>query len=412
MGSRSKICVLAAMQVSFGRTTSSNIHEHMETVFMNWNHSLSRILGAAALAFAATSAYALPKGPCTDQKDPYAMPRGPCDPKPDACCEEARPGPFGFAYPMDVDLNCPRDFYVNVAGLAFQAKQDGMAFAIRNSNGVDLPITNGQVLNFSTDNHDWHYNPGIRVGLGFYVHHDAWNLEFDWTWINITDSKRFNGANSDVLIPLWIPPQALSTTWTTAAGVWNAHYNTLDAKLGKPYHVSRYLILNPHFGLRAGWIDQHFSAHYGGTYSFPYSGTVHHGDNDFWGFGARAGIKTDWVIGKGWNLFGNIAAALLFGKFEVDQNVTINDTNGYELTDDFYQNVPNMEIQLGIAWNKYFNKQKYRIQLAAAYEFHEWWNQFNMRRIYGNGTSIVQSDTVSRGDLTLNGFSLNLRFDI
>src|SRR5690606_18694606 len=117
----------------------------------------------------------------------------------------------------------------------------------------------------------------------------------------------------------------------------------------------RYLILNPHFGLRAGWIDQHFSAHYGGTYGASTAGTVHHGDNDFWGFGARAGLKTDWIIGKGWNLFGNIAAAMLYGKFQIDQNITSGADSGFELDDDFYQNVPNMEIQLGIAWNKYFN---------------------------------------------------------
>ncbi len=349
------------------------------------------------------------------------MPRGPCDQKPDICCEEPRPGPFGFAYPMDVDLNCPRDFYINVTGLALQAKQDGMAFALRNSNSDNQQILNGQVLNFSTDNHDWHYNPGMRVGLGFYVNHDAWNLEFEWTWVNITDAKRFSGANNDVLIPLWIAPQTISTTWTTAGAVWNAHYNVLDAKLGKPYHVSRYLVFNPFFGLRAGWIDQHFSAHYGGTYNSALSGTVHHGENDFWGFGSRAGIKTDWIIGKGWNLFGNIAASLLFGKFEIDQNVnqtgaTVGSSQGFEIEEEFYQNVPNMDIELGIAWNKYFNKQKYRIQIAAAYEFHEWWNQMNMRRIYGNGTAspgtIIQSDTVSRGNLTLNGFSLNVRFDI
>jgi hypothetical protein len=71
-----------------------------------------------------------------------------------------------------------------------------------------------------------------------------------------------------------------------------------------------------------------------------------------------------------------------------------------------------MEIQLGVAWSKYFNRQKFRVKIAAAYEFHEWWDQFNMRKIYGNGTTIIQSDTVSRGNLSLNGFSLNARFDI
>lgn len=399
----------------------------METELMNWNHTLSRFLGTAVMAMAMTSVFAAPKGPCSDKSDPLAMPPDPCHPKPQVCCDEPRPGPFGFAYPMDVDLNCPRDFYVYVDGLAFQAKQEGMAFAIRDGNATSTtpyPINNGSVLNFTGDNSDWDYNPGIRVGLGFYVHHDAWNLEFDWTWLNITNYKSFQAQNSEVFLPLWVSPLAFgtggsNTSLTSCSAVWKAHYNTLDAKLGKPYHVSRYLVFNPFFGVRAAWIDQHFSSHYSGTIegTSNYS-MVQHGDNDFWGFGARAGIKTDWILGKGWNLFGNIAAALLYAKFEVDQHLATpgSTNNGFDLEDDFYQNVPNMDIQLGIAWNKYFNKQKYRIQLAAAYEFHQWWDQLNMRKLYGSTATAsnpaIQSDTVSRGDLSLNGFSLSLRLDI
>ncbi len=344
------------------------------------------------------------------------MPRGPCDKKPDACCDEPRPGPFGFAYPMDIDLNCPTDFYVYGAGLAFQAKQNGMAFAIRDSDGSGVPIVGGTVLNFTQDNTDWDYNPGIRVGLGFYVHYDAWNIEFEWTWLNITNYKSFTGQNSSIVIPLGLTPNTVSSTWTSCSAVWKAHYNTLDAKLGKPYHVSRYLTLNPHFGVRAAWIDQHYSAHYGGTYgTLVGGGAVHHGENDFWGFGARAGVMSNWSLGKGWNLFGNIAGSLLFGKFEVDQtlvNGTSSTNNGFDMDEDFYQNVPNMEIQLGIAWNKYFSRQKYRVQISAAYEFHEWWDQLNMRKIYGASNTLFQGDSVSHGNLSLNGFSLNLRFDI
>jgi hypothetical protein len=308
---------------------------------MNWNHSLRRILGVAVWVVAASSSYAAPTRPCSDQNNHYKTARSPCEKKPDACCDDPRSGPFAFAYPMDVDLNCPRDFYVYCTGLALQAKQDGMAFAIRDSDGLGLPITNGTVLNFTGNNNDWDYNPGLRIGFGFYVHHDAWNIEFDWTWLNITNYKSFNAHNSGILIPLWSPPIAVSSSWTSCSASWNAHYNTLDAKLGKPYHVSRSLVLNPHFGIRAAWIDQNFSAHYGGTFGGLVNGTgaIHQGKNDFWGFGARTGVMSDWNLGKGWNLFGNIAAALLFGKFKVDQSIATGSSatnNGYALEEDFY----------------------------------------------------------------------------
>jgi len=373
---------------------------------MNWSHSLNRFLMGAAAAVVATSAYALPKGPC--------------DKPVDVCCDEPKPGPFAFAYPKDVNLACPADFYVNAAFLMFQAKEDGMDFGLRDGDVSSLPITHGDVLGFSHDNDDWDYNPGVRVGFGFYLHHDAWTLDFDWTWLNITNYQTFGTANGEGILPIWLPPTIEpNTTITSVSSSWNAHYNTIDVRLGKPYHISRYVVLKPHFGVRGGWIDQQFSVHYAGTYN-ALTGAIHHGENDFWGIGARAGLESEWIVGKGWQLFGNVAGSLLFGKFEIDQHVTVGGaagTNlGYDVDYDNYQNVPNIEMQLGIAWNKYFSKNKYRVSVAAAYEFHEWFDQFNMKRFFGQTTSATsyswQPETSARGNLTLNGFSLKLQLDI
>lgn len=374
---------------------------------MKWNNSLNRILTGAVASLVATGAYAIPKGACEKPVD--------------VCCDEPRPGPFAFSYPKDVDLACPVDFYANAAFLLFQAKQDGMEFSLRDTDGVNLPINHGEILGFSHNNADWDYNPGVRVGLGFYLHHDAWTIDFDWTWLNITNYADYTAANGGILMPMWVPPypSAPSSTWTSVSAVWDAHYNTVDARLGKPYHISRYVILKPHFGLRVGFIDQHFSVHYGGTFnSNNNASVVHHGDNDFWGVGARAGLDSEWVLGKGWQLFGNFAGSMLYGKFDIDQNIAVGTTNnlGYDLDWHKYDNVPNFEIQLGIAWNKYFNKNKYRIGAAAAYEFHEWFDQFNMKRFFGYTGSYTayqwQTDTASRGNFTMNGFSFKLQLDI
>lgn len=383
---------------------------------LKWNNAFSRVLASSVAAFmASTSLYAIPRDPCEP-------------PAPPVCCEEPRPGPFAFAYPFDMDLNCPRDFYVHVDGLAFQAKQDGMEFAIEDSSApaANTPITHGRVNGFSGDSSDWDYNPGLRVGIGFYLDHDAWNLDFNWTWLNITNYEFANSNTSaGVEIPLYILGAGTPTAQVgpRTSAVWKAHYDTFDIRLGKPHYVSRYLIVNPHFGVRAGWIDQHFSVDYQGTAEVTNGvGTrvIHHGDNDFWGIGTRAGIDTDWVIGKGWCLFGNVAASMLFGKFEIDQNLSLPGTtaDGFDLRYDFYQNVPNFEMAIGIGWGKYFNKKRNHVGLRAAYEFHEWFDQLNMRRFFsgsqGFGTNVdtYANDVVSRGNLTLNGFSLRLQFDI
>jgi hypothetical protein len=359
----------------------------------------------------------------------YAIPRGPCDvPPPPVCCEEPKPGPFAFAYPYDVDLNCPRDFYFHVDGLMMQAKQQGMNFAIIDENGTSDPLIRGQLEGFSSRNHDWKYQPGMRVGGGFYLNHDAWCVDFNWTWLNITDYKHANvSTGGGTLIPLWLTGVNMSGSnifGPRASANWQADYNTIDGRLCKPYYVSRYLVLSPHIGLRGVWIDQHFSVDYGATPGTPTSRTIHHGDNDFWGIGSRVGFDSEWILGKGWCLFGNFAASMIYGKFEVEQNMNYGvgvagasvaglptAGDGFNVENNFYQNVPNYEILLGVGWGSYFSKQRYRVGLKAAYEFHQWADQLNMVKFF-SGTGAYASDFVSRGDLSLNGFSLRLQLDM
>ncbi len=380
-----------------------------------WNLSINRVLASSALAvLAATSLNALPKGPCDTQA-------------PQVCCDEPKPGPFAFAYPMDMGISCPRDFVVHIDGLLLQAKSDGMEFVITDTNGTGdspAPITQGQVLGFSNDHSDFDYNPGMRFGIGFFLDHDAWNLDFNWTWLNITNYKHANQTTSGgILIPLWLTGAGMPTEsfGTRSSAVWKASYNTLDAAMGKPFHVSRYLVLAPFFGLRAGWIDQHFSVDYGGAAAGGPNRTIAHGDNDFWGIGSRIGMNTDWILGKGWCLFANSSFSMLFGKFEIDQSMTIPNgvADGFDIEYDFYQNVPNMELILGLGWGRYFDKNRYHVGLKAAYEFHEWFDQFNMRRFFSGSESLTDTaaaayanDTASRGNLTLNGFSLRLQLDL
>lgn len=388
---------------------------------LKWNMSFGRVLASSVVALLATTAL-------------NAIPRDPCEPPPPpVCCEEPRPGPFAFAYPFDMDLNCPRDFYVHVDGLAMQAKEDGLDFGVEDSTqpGADSPITNGELKGFSNDNHDYDWNPGLRVGLGFYLDHDAWQLDFNWTWVNITNYRHANSTTSlGVMLPLWALGAGTPAAQIGArmSAKWDSHYNTFDIRLGKPHYVSRYFILNPHFGVRGGWIDQHFAVDMAGQTNLTTNRTIMHSDNDFWGVGARCGVDSEWIIGKGWSLFGNVAASMLFGKFEIDQNYTLpatspaDNVDGYTLDYDFYQNVPNFEIAIGIGWGKYFNKKKNHVSLKAAYEFHEWWDQLNIRKFHSGstgfpssgstGTGIYDNDVVSRGNLTLNGFSLRLQFDI
>ncbi len=371
-------------------------------MILKWNNAFSTALAASVAAFVATT-------------NLYAIPRGPCEPKPviDCGCPEPAPGPFAFAFPLDRDLNCPDDFYVYADFLAMQAKQDGMEFAIVNSNPDKASdLTNGTVGGFSTNNNDWSYSFGARFGAGIYVDHDAWNVDAVWSWLNIRDYQTFN-ASSGNLLPLWEAPSDLDSVYgPRSSAVWNCNYNILDIRLGKPYYVSRYVVFNPHVGFRGGWISQHFSVDYSGA---PGGGhrAVHHGENDFWGVGIRTGIDTDWMITRGFSIFGNVAGSILYGKFRVDQMLQVPDADeaSFVVADRHYMNVPNAEIAMGVAWGQRIFQDRYYISLKAGYEFHVWFDQLNMRRFFQDSTSFA-NDVVSRGNLTLNGVSFRASLDL
>lgn len=373
---------------------------------LNWNNACSKVLAASVVAMMATTSL-------------YAIPRGPCEVKPvvDCGCPEPAPGPFAFAFPFDQNMNCPSDIYFYADFLAFQAKQDGMEFAITDANGAGSTfLQSGTVGGFSGDHRDWTYNFGARFGLGFYTDHDAWNVDAAWTWLNIRDYRNFNtGTSGAVEIPLY----ALGSNTTTAqigsrsSAVWKSNYNVLDVRLGKPYYISRYVVMNPHFGIRGGWISQHFSVDYSGASSV--NRTIHHGDNDFWGVGLRTGVDTSWGISSGFSIFGNAAASILYGKFKVDQNMILGTSggtgDGFDIEDRHYMNVPNAEIALGIAWGTHLSQNRYYLSFKAAYEFHVWFDQLNMRKFF-SGTPGYANDVVSRGNLTLNGFSFRASLDL
>lgn len=365
------------------------------------NKALNRVLASSVAALLVTTGL-------------NAIPRDPCEPPPPAvCCETPRPGPFAFAYPFDMDLNCPQDFYVHLDALYMQAKQEGMEFAIRNTTTAGSTVSDGRVIGFSTDKDSWDWNPGMRFGLGFYLNHDAWQLDFNWTWLNITNYATGLALGGGTIIPLWLEGSgnaAAVRNGSSSSATWHAWYNVFDIALSKPYYVSRYLVLNPHFGLRGGWIDQHFSLDYQG-FSGTYTRTIMHGDNDFWGAGIRVGVNSDWILSKGWVLFGNVAASLLGGSFDVTQAQNQSGADDITIRDEHFQNVANVDMALGIGWGCYFNKKRNHISLRAAYEFHEWFDQLVMRKFF-SGSATYANDTVSRGNFTLNGVSFQLQFDI
>jgi Legionella pneumophila major outer membrane protein precursor len=354
----------------------------------------------------------------------FAIPQDPCAPK-DVCCEEPSPGPFAFSYSKDVGLACPRNFYAHGEFLWMKGSEEGLEYAMDNDSTAIgapnvFPLVNGKIKSFSRESDEWDWSPGFRVGLGFFALHDYWNFQADWTYIRFKSDSEVNNGGTGFLLPLFYPALANPTNdhinLTNASARWSGDYSTFDIMCGKPYHVSRYYVSNPMFGIRASWIDQDYLIRY---YQNNNSKRIVHAKNDFWGVGLRGYYEGQFLLGSGWALYGKTAFAILFGKFDLTQN-SDNPTQSvispnnliyeYDTAECFYRVLPNAEVSMGIAWSNFMDNNKYLVTLKIGYEFHYWWKQNQMRRFFSSDP--VSSKRVSRGDLAFNGFMFGLNIDL
>lgn len=315
-----------------------------------------------------------------------------------------KPGPFGFAFPKDMKLENPYDVYVYSELLILQAQEDGLDFVMENSPEASDVVKNGKVIGFS-DSNNWGYHVGARTGMGFYFNHDAWNLDFAWTWFAAPEYKAVTGSN---LCAEWNDDGNASvngsTVLTGATGSWHPILNVLDAQLGKGYHVSRSLVFSPHFGLRFGWLGQEFNLDYtGATDSLK---RTLNAQNDFWGVGVRVGLDTDWIIGCNWKFFCNAAASILSGQFNLSQNLNhpANASASSDYSHNVHMNVPTVDLAVGLDWGTYLCNHAYYLDFRAGYEFQIWWDQFNLRR--------RELDPNTQGTFSLNGFTFKIQLDI
>ncbi|NGX36416.1 MAG: hypothetical protein K1000chlam1_01262 [Candidatus Anoxychlamydiales bacterium] len=351
----------------------------------------------------------------------FAVPKGPCDEPKDVCCEEAV-GPYAFSYPKDLGLACERGFNFYGEFLLMKGSEEGLDYAMSNistaANTWVFPLQVGKVEGFSSGSQEWDWRPGFRVGFGTNNTFDQFNIDIHWTYIRIKANAQANNiTGSGDFLPLFLPPITNLNTFMLedASARWSGDFNTIDISLGKGYHVSRYFISNPKFGVRAAWIDQDMTF----RYSFmtgDLNGVKVTAKNDYWAAGLLAGYDGQFIASKNWSIYAKTLFSLLFGKFDISQHAawrTIStgpsSPQSYDVEDSFYSIQPNAELGAGLAWSRSLNKGEHLLSIKVGYEFIHFWDQNQLRRFFD--LDPASNDTVSRGDLSFNGFQFAINLD-
>ena len=187
----------------------------------------------------------------------------------------------------------------------------------------------------------------------------------------------------------------------------------IDLEFSRPHYLGKKLIFKPHFGFRGGWIDQKYNLEAQVTWRSENESSFYFNvSSKSWLIGPRAGLDSQWLLGEGFSLFGNLASSLCYQHFNVKyKETTVPDLalefNSDSKTKDYYVN-PNLEFAVGINWGSYLAENQYHIDLSAGYEFHIFWNQ-NQMSVLKNDNN--QTPHTKAGDLMLHGLTISGRFD-
>ncbi len=326
----------------------------------------------------------------------------------------------------------------DVSFLVWQAKEDGLQFALRNhpkssqTYGADT-IPNDVSGSFVHPNFQW--SPAVKVNVGANFKNN-WETNVLWTFFYSHNSKSVSSdanAQGVGLFPIYSFPSMpqISTTFATAPflyqnakAAWTLHFNTIDWEVGYPFSLTRSLSLRFFGSIKGLSIRQQMHVNYSDSVEIPANNPSAQAlfsntriKNTCWGIGPRAGVNSKWFFTKKWSFIANIAGALPLYSFTVKRhdtasflsNTSISQNAALSQRNSFWAFRPNVEYATGISWETCFGKSKdFSFGCDALYEIQHFWEQNMMFLIAGS--PIYYIPFYQKGNLTLQGASINFRF--
>jgi hypothetical protein len=204
----------------------------------------------------------------------------------------------------------------------------------------------------------------------------------------------------------------------SAESDWRLRFNQFDLDFGREFFVSKWLTLRPHFGVRTDWIKQRWLSKFRNFQNKPIPNRVKVEYHDhWWGIGPEAGLDTQWGLGEGFSLFGNVAGAIVYGFHEIKlenkdhpvQNNTSPTGKLINLKDVYRISHPVLDLMMGLRYDAMFYKDRFHLGLQLGWEHHVYFSQ-NQFPVFVDDVAIGNFVS-NQGDLTFQGWTLSARFD-
>lgn len=292
--------------------------------------------------------------------------------------------------------------------------QDVSLYTLNQTSSTALTEANGY------QNNKWGWNWGVKATIGFRVSDDAWDLSFNFAYLQAT--KRQHNQAQDLSSPTKsIYPLSGVLTTLSFNNKYNLvatnqsdfesfklrnNFNIYDSNidLAREFFVSKKLSLKPIAGIKGTLIEQKAYIHFvNGNGS--QDGTFTN-KNNYWGIGPQAGAGIRFGFSRHVSLNCQIDGALLWGQIKNRQmylNYTA--TNPALPLDSTYkanryQLVPNFNIYAGFIFDTNFSHDTKNIAFNIGYE----------NRYFLNSIDTANSVTRAKGSTSLQGFTAGLTY--
>jgi hypothetical protein len=302
--------------------------------------------------------------------------------------------------------------------LYWNAHENGLSYAVVNE-GSSSNLADAEIKNIHGK-----WNWGFRVGAGYNLPHDGWDLRL--TWLRFTDNghKRVHADGDEQIFPDWTHPKdpiANNSTCKKAHSHFNLTLNQLDLDLGREFFVSKWMTLRPHFGLRSDWIRQKWENDYRNfvtqNATIPNRVETEYKDR-WWGIGLQGGLDTQWGLGGGVSLFADLTAAIIYGFHDIKMEQEDTPRTGNDSNDGTFVNIPRntyrishpiLDLAMGLRYDCMFSDDRFHVGLQAGWEHHVYLSQNQFPKFVDDislGTNVR-----NQGDLALQGWTFSARFD-
>lgn len=356
---------------------------------------------------------------------------------------------ISFLSPRRPKLVDTPDVFFEGSLLYWQATETGLTFVVPANLVQTASSHSTNTIGYKDPDFRWDF--GFAVGAGYNTTYDGWDIHADWTHFHPKSSSgSVTASETNYLLPVFLiepltfigsQPQNSPTVLqpggdpSTATGKWKLKLDLVDLELGRESYFGEFLFLRFHMGLRSAWIHQNLKVVYD-RFLEDVSGenlgqltaltTVNvHLKNNFWGMGPRAGLDSQWNLGCGVSVFGNVALSALVGQFSLSDTethfLTLPDTSIIEsinIKSKIKSTKYVGDFEAGFRWEYPFVKKQYAFMMQIAWEQHLFLNQNQFIKnsvLPENNVPDFIAGTiipiVNQGDLSTQGMTFTVRFD-